>query len=192
MCKSLHESGEQSSEWFLNLASLLGKYGFNSVPDQVEEVKSIIKIVNLALECEYVEKWKAQVNESPKCSALYKHIKHIFEREYYLENLPDNLRLAISRIRTSNHRLPIEVGRYADNVPREERICTHCDTRAVGDEYHFILTCTNPTLLVLREKYISPYYTLNPSLTKLKELFLNRGRKLFKLARYIEEGLRLY
>ena len=44
----------------------------------------------------------------------------------------------------------------------------------------------------LREKYISPYYSSSPTMDKLAELFDNRGRKLFKLARYIVEGLKLY
>ena len=61
-----------------------------------------------------------------------------------------------------------------------------------GDELHFILVCQNPTLVELREKYISPYYTSEPSMIKLLELFNNRGKKLFKLARYVEEGLKLY
>ena len=62
----------------------------------------------------------------------------------------------------------------------------------LGDEFHFILVCTNPVLLELREKYISPYYRLRPTMEGLIDLFCNRGTKLFKLARYIAEGLKLY
>ena len=99
----------------------------------------------------------------------------------------------MSRIRTCNHRLPIEVGRYArPAVPREQRVCTKCNSGQIGDEFHFILTCTNPTLMNLREKYISPHYSGSPNMEKLKELFSNRGKRLFKLARYINEGLKLY
>ena len=61
-----------------------------------------------------------------------------------------------------------------------------------GDELHFILECQNPILLELRTKYISPYYTSEPNMAKLAELFNNKGKKLFKLARYISEGLKLY
>ena len=142
---------------------------------------------------EYVNKWEERVLTSAKCSSLYKHVKSVFEREHYLTKLPFNLRLALSRIRTSNHKLPIEVGRYERRrVPREERICHMCESGQVGDEFHFLLTCGNPELLVLREKYISPYYTINPSMEKLNDLFNNKGRKIFKLARYVEEGLKLY
>ena len=124
---------------------------------------------------------------------LYKHVKVIFEREYYLTNLPNKLRVAISRIRTCNHRLPIEDGRYSRNyVPREQRTCTKCDSGLLGDKFHFILVCTNPVLHELRNKYISPYYTLPPKIDKLKEVFYNKGQKLFKFARYVAEGLKEY
>ena len=136
---------------------------------------------------------ETQVNNAPKCSILYKHIKVDFECEYYLTNLPYNLRLAMSRIRTCNHRLPIEVGRYTSSYkPRQDRICTKCNSMLPGNEFHFILECNNPILLELRGKYISPYYTSQPSMEKLAELFNNRGKKLFKLARYINEGLKIY
>merc|ERR1711872_1208582 len=99
----------------------------------------------------------------------------------------------MSRFRTCNHNLPIEIGRYGRNyVPREERICTKCDRGLVGNEFHFILVCTNPVLLELREKYIPPCYTLSPTMAKLTYLFCNRGTTLFKLARYVAEGLKLY
>ena len=99
----------------------------------------------------------------------------------------------MSRIRTCNHKLPIEAGRYGSSyAAREDRKCTKCNSDSMGDEFHFILTCTNPELMDLREKYISPYYSVYPTMGKLLELFNNKGRKLFKLARYVVEGLKLY
>ena len=49
-----------------------------------------------------------------------------------------------------------------------------------------------PNITWIRTKYISPYYTSEPNMAKLAELFNNKGKKLFKLARYISEGLKLY
>ena len=142
---------------------------------------------------EYINSWKEKIKGSTKCSILYKHIKPIFEREYYLSHLPYKLRLAFLRIRTCNHKLPIEEGRHGSSyAAREDRKCTKCNSDNVGDEFHFILTCTNPELAELRERYISPYYTMYPTMEKLNELFNNRGKKLFKLARFVSEGLKLY
>ena len=91
------------------------------------------------------------------------------------------------------HKLPIEAGRYGLRyAAREDRVCTKCDSGALGDEYHFILTCTNPILSDLRAKYISPYYSINPEMSKLAELFNNSGSKLIRLARFVFEGLKIY
>ena len=149
--------------------------------------------MHINLKKEYINIWEEKINGSTKCSILYKHIKPIFEREYYLSHLPYKLRLALLRIRTCNHELPIEVGRYGSSyAAREDRKCTKCNSDMVGDEFHFILTCNNPELVELRERYISPYYTVYPTMEKLNELFNNKGKKLFKLARFVSEGLKLY
>ena len=172
---------------------MLNNCGIYVTQEAADDVKTVVREIHLKLKNEYIINLEQQVNNAPKCSILYKHIKPFFEMEYYLTKLPYSLRISISRIRTCNHRLPIEIGRYgANHVPREERACTKCESGQVGDEYHFILMCNNPTLVTLREKYIPPYYTIYPSMDKLKDLFCNRGRKLFKLARYVEEGLKLY
>ena len=53
----------------------------------------------------------------------------------------DSLRMALTRLRTSSHRLRIETGRWGGaNVPREERLCS-CGA-AVQDERHAIVNCT--------------------------------------------------
>ena len=193
ICKQRYENGLPSSEWIVNLAKMLDSYGINYIPNDELYIKAAVKHMQIHIKNEYINTWGNQVNNAPKCSILYKHIKVSFEGEYYLTNLPYNLRLAMSSIRTCNHKLPIEVGRYAGNYKRrQDRICTKCDSMQRGDELHFILVCQNPRLLELRTKYISPYYTSEPSMEKLAELFNNRGKKLFKLARYVYEGLKMY
>ena len=194
LCKQTYDRGLPSTDWFHSIVSLMSSCGIHNLPVTIDEVKAVTKQIHKSLKLEFVNKWEGNINEpNSKCSILYKHIKTVFESEYYLTNLPHNLRVSLSKIRTCNHRLPIETGRYTRRkVPRENRICTKCNSGQVGDEYHFILTCSNPTLIELREKYISPYYSGQPSIVKLGELFGNKGKKLFKLARYVEEGLKLY
>jgi hypothetical protein len=46
------------------------------------------------------------------------------------------------RFRTSNHRLPIEEGRWA-NVERHNRLCQLCQSREIGDVFHYVLQCPN-------------------------------------------------
>ena len=47
------------------------------------------------------------VNITPKCSVLYKHIMFVFESEFYLSDLPNDLRLAMlkSELVTINYQL---------------------------------------------------------------------------------------
>ena len=194
LCKQRYVNNPQSSsDWFVNLANMLNRYGIQVIPNQEALVKEVVKRMHINLKKLYISSWMDTVNSTPKCSVLYKHIKFVFEIEFYISYLPNDLRLAMSKIRTCNHKLPIEAGRYGLNyAAREDRICTKCNREMVGDEFHFILTCTNPDLMDLREKYISPYYSMYPTMDKLLELFNNRGGKLFKLARYVLEGLKLY
>ena len=159
LCKQTYDRGLPSTDWFHSIVSLMSSCGIHNLPVTIDEVKAVTKQIHKSLKLEFVNKWEGNINEpNSKCSILYKHIKTVFESEYYLTNLPHNLRVSLSKIRTCNHRLPIETGRYTRRkVPRENRICTKCNSGQVGDEYHFILTCSNPTLIELREKYISPY-----------------------------------
>ena len=194
LCKQKHDRGLPSTDWFDSIVSLMNSCGIHNIPVSIDEVKAVTKQIHKSLKLEFEKKWVEQINEpNSKSSVFYRHIKTVFESEHYLTKMPHNLRVSLSKIRTCNHKLPIETGRYSRRkVPRESRICTKCNNGQVGDEYHFILTCANPTLRDLREKYISPYYYCQPSTEKLGELFGNKGRKLFKLARYVHEGLKLY
>ena len=94
------------------MAKALTRNGINFIPNQEAIIKEAVKQMHINLKNEYITKWMDMVNSTAKCSVLYKHIKFVFEREYYLSHLPYQLRLAMSRIRTCNHKLPIEAGRY--------------------------------------------------------------------------------
>ena len=69
----------------------------------------------------------------------YRLFKSEFRFEKYLDILNDKNRFTFCRFRTSNHRLPIEVGRWA-NVERHNRLC---QSREIGDEFHYVLQCPN-------------------------------------------------
>ena len=51
------------------------------------------------------------------------------------------IRIALSRLRTSSHRLEIEAGPWEKPVrkPVNERLCSFCGV--LEDEYHFVLEC---------------------------------------------------
>jgi hypothetical protein len=49
--------------------------------------------------------------------------------------------LSIYRFRTTNYKLPIELGRW-QNVAREKRKCLLCNSVDIGDEFHYICSCS--------------------------------------------------
>ena len=51
-------------------------------------------------------------------------------------------RQAVTKLRISAHRLPVETGRY-NNVPYNDRLCKHCGINEIGNEYHFLMSCRN-------------------------------------------------
>ena len=62
--------------------------------------------------------------------------------QVYLQRMPPDIWIPLIKIRTSNHKLPIQF--YSWNIvfkPREERTCTICGSGEVGDELHYILHC---------------------------------------------------
>jgi hypothetical protein len=70
----------------------------------------------------------------------YKLFKHDLKFEDYLDVLDDEEQFLLAKFRTSNHRLPIEVGRWR-NMKRENRICNLCNGRNLGDEFHYLFEC---------------------------------------------------
>jgi hypothetical protein len=65
-----------------------------------------------------------------------------FRFQKYLDVLNDKNRFTFCRFRTSNHRLPLEVGRW-ENVERHNRLCQLCKYGEIGDEFHYVLQCPN-------------------------------------------------
>lgn len=67
-------------------------------------------------------------------------IKRTHEFESYLNINNFEHRRAISKIRTSSHKLEIETGRWK-NTQQDKRICKNCALGTVEDELHFLFDC---------------------------------------------------
>ena len=64
--------------------------------------------------------------------------KHKFESYLNISNFEH--RRAITKIRTSSHKLEIETGRWS-NIPRDQRYCKNCILNKMENEYHFLFEC---------------------------------------------------
>ena len=89
------------------------------------------------------------------------------------------------KFRTSNHYLPIEIGRW-NNTPIEYRTCTFCNND-IGDKFHYLFMCiffANSQTSLLKS-----YYYIKPNMFKFKKLItinkISAQKKLWKLVRKI-------
>ena len=126
------------STWISSVRDLALRYSLDMNEEQTTELFKIecTKIV----EKQYVSKWQTEIMDHEKhpilrTYVLYKTVCEMEPHLYLVEN-PKN-RIAISKIRTSSHKLEIERGRYTRPItPIEKRIC-----KVVEDEFHFMLQC---------------------------------------------------
>ena len=63
---------------------------------------------------------------------------HVFEPYLNINNFEH--RRAITKIRTSSHKLEIETGRW-NKMQRENRICKNCALGEIEDELHLLFNC---------------------------------------------------
>lgn len=175
----------------LNQCNVLWLWHNNIIYFDKIEIEKFKNHIKFKLEAQYKIVWKNQVYQSPKC-VLYRVYKTDFCEEKYLTSLNNDLCKNICKFRTSNHKLPIEVGRYI-NIPRHERTCTHCDSPEICDEYHVLFKCT--AFNNQRRKYL-PYYQdrqlQNTSVLALYNIFNNSTQNIKKLALFIKEILKVF
>ena len=92
----------------------------------------------------------------------YGKIKTDIGIEKYLYHITNvETRIAVSRLRLSNHELMIEKGRHL-KLDVSQRICPFCEGGCLEDEYHFLLQCKTYTSLrndlYLTAHTFSPYF----------------------------------
>ena len=84
--------------------------------------------------------WKNSLDASTK-GATYKQFKQNMKHEQYLSYLTRKERVILTKLRVSDHKLMIEVGRHKrPQILRANRTCFWCHDN-IEDEHHFIIGC---------------------------------------------------
>ena len=109
--------------------------------------------------------------------------KENFEFENYFKILEDKDIYILCKFRTTNHKLPIETGRW-NNIDRINRICTKCDSITIGDEYHYIMECEH--FSSFRNRFIVTNLRETPNIPKFKQIMsAYQKQNLEKLCKFI-------
>jgi hypothetical protein len=111
----LKTDGNNTFSWIRIVNSILDDFGYSNVwhTQNLESIK-------LILTDQFKQKWHSALQISPKALS-YRLFKVEFRFEKYLDVLNDKNRFTFCRFRTSNHRLLIEVGHWA-NLERHNRL----------------------------------------------------------------------
>lgn len=173
------------SNWALNVKKLLDNYGFSHVwnnPSSVNLETFHIVFKSTVIDV-FTQSWYNAINNSNSLMT-YKLFKCRLEFESYLDLLPRKLRICLSKLQLSSHKLAIETGRH-NRIERSLHYCTKCNTRDIEDEYHFIMVCPAFNL-----EFIKAYYYRRPSVFKFIELMgtSNKNKSKTSVHLYVERS----
>ena len=141
-----------------------------------------LSILKQRLKDNFIQNWNERLEASSR--ALFYRVIANFSFQPYLEIVTiAKFRVALSRLRTSSHRLKIETGRWKNpnQVPIIDRKCQICNK--LEDGHHFLTECVlyNDS----RKLLIKPYFIKNSSMFKTIELVKSENTQILrKLAVY--------
>ncbi len=117
-------------------------------------------------------------------------IKSKHELEEYLQSVKDTKqRQILTKYRLSEHSLAIETGRHRKSwLPREQRVCAHCETGEIETETHFLLHCYQ--FKSIRNIYINKFTNIIKNFTAMTEeewikIILGEGQTAALASRYV-------
>ena len=178
--KMLHDynAGIYEHKWIRCIRDILVSVGrldlfHKSVIDNPRSVKMSISRVLFDL---HIQEWVQKLDASSK-SKFYSSFKQDLTFQNYLSKLDPKHYLPIIKFRTSNHKLPVETGRW-ENVPLDERKCQLCTKPDIGDEFHYLLCCEffEPE----RKRLLKPNFYTRPNMLKFKDLLCSDNIAILK------------
>ena len=136
------------------------------------------------LRVQFIQEWQSSVAEIVS-TVIIVYLKDFKKKTY----LPSALRQRVLTFRLSNHRQRRSLG-----IPRNERICTVCDSSEVGDEFHYLLNCSNENVKRNHTKYVDKYYTHHPNVPKFCSLMnmTSKSKKSLSLLNLLVASLRYF
>ena len=104
----------------------------------------IINMIRQRLKDIELQRWLSEINQQSNKMRTYRLFKMMdnYKCEDYLHQVTNTRhRIALTKLRLSNHKLAIETGRYSRLFKKPaERICAVCQ-KEMENEYHFLNIC---------------------------------------------------
>ena len=148
ICLSLYKRGLLLFPWMKNVVEILNSTGFSNIfIEQFEMEEKYLKNIFLrqiksTIRDQAVQVLLAEINNDEIKFSFYNELISFHGVQKYLKKMPPDIWVPVVKIRTKNHKLPVEI--YSWKIafkPLPERTCTICDMGEVGDEYHFVMNC---------------------------------------------------
>ena len=176
-----------NSPWLTQICNILNECGFSYIwlshNFALFDKKWLFHSIKDILFDQFKQKWTSEIENSSR-GISYRLFKQEFGFESYLDRLKGKDRNIMCRFRCSNHKLPIETGRWS-NIARNERYCNLCTSNTLGDEFHYILEC--PSLLNDRKLLLGNYYCTRVNVIKFRDLFTKNDISILrKLCKFIK------
>ena len=184
----LHCNGKNSfHSRLMNMSEYFKLPGFNPDLLDIAMVKSYVS----SMKQEYISYWQNTLQHSQKLE-FYRSFKSNHTTSSYLDLTKGTAGgRALVKLRTSNHKLIIEIGRY-NQTTNYNRHCPFCRSNVIKDEVHFLFQC--PTYSMIRNKFYYKVKTLIPNITELpiNGLICGLINELMNSSNYLEERKRTF
>ncbi len=145
----LHRSSIYTSPWLDCIKNICIECGMAGVwmTQTINNITWFRKAVEQKLRDIWITTWYGNVTTKGICNT-YRLYKEIYEMEKYLVKLNRCNHIYVTKFHTGNNQLPVITGRH-HQINREERYCTKCNERKIGDEFHMLLQCQHKDVVQL-------------------------------------------
>jgi hypothetical protein len=162
---SINLSNEGFNSWFKGVYRILDFCGLTHLLYTSDKLEIQIQVSRMKriLQTKYRDIWGKERTQFMNGSKLelFTTLKEKFDKSPYLTMLKKpSHRIAMTRMRISAHKFPIETGRYL-KIPRGERLCP-LGCGKVGDEVHYLLQCRHPFLRDIHKTIIEDITKIHP------------------------------
>ena len=115
---------------------------------------------------------------------LYSPFKDGITLEKYLLTLSKNKYTSLFMFLTSNHKLPMETGRW-NKTDVADRKRTVYSLNMIGDEFHYLFEC--PCLNTERKMFLKQKFYIRPNIQKFCQLMQSTNKiTLTKLSSFVQ------